>query len=195
MSRAKLTGLGLIPILSAMVATASPAGAAAAKPSIAITAQSASSVHARGGSVTFTGNVANASSCVLTSKPVTTTVSTSCNHLPAFTAPVNATAKVITYKVTITATGSGKAVATATVAQEAAVVVEMWGDSLMYQDGPFVQEAIEAANPNAVTYIHAFPATDICFWNDAAQSDGIPKMLKAHKPRVVILQLLSLIHI
>ena len=29
MSRAKLTGLGLIPILSAMVATASPAGAAA----------------------------------------------------------------------------------------------------------------------------------------------------------------------
>lgn len=145
----------------------------------------------RGGRLPISATVANASRCVLSSRPATTTITSSCGQLPDFSAPPNPSALPTTYEVKVTALGANgaKATARATVVQRGAVVVEMWGDSMLYQDGVYIRDALEATNGDVVAvHLHAFPSTDICLWNDPDRKDGIPKMVAEHRPTVVVLQ-------
>ncbi|MEI6453476.1 MAG: hypothetical protein WCO31_02665 [Actinomycetes bacterium] len=92
--------------------------------------------------------------------------------------------KVITFKVSISATGpSGKTTANFDIVQHAPIKMAIFGDSVAYQDSPEVARSLSAANPDIQLTTQVWPGINICFWRDS-----IAKTLRQERPIAVILQ-------
>lgn len=67
------------------------------------------------------------------------------------------------------------------------VLIEAWGDSMLYQDGPALAAAVRR-EPGARLIFHAFPGTPLCPWLNPGLANGIPQVLARAHPTAVVLQ-------
>jgi len=182
----------IIAVAMAMAMASAPSGAStpgAVVPTISDVTVTPAVLPPSGGDVVVRALVGGATSCSVEIRPaiIGSPFLTKCSRrLAAFEVPGARHKSGITFRAVVTANGpGGSSTTTMTFTQAGRPSVMLFGDSVAYQDAPYVGLAL-GQHDGIPLAIHAFPGSSLCDWDPYLR-----KQVARTRPTVVILQFIG----